>query len=112
MATVVVTLSGVRARSSTPMEADVMGASVVTGVISEIERTKVVLPTAKPPDTTILTAVGTTIPSERADATEDPLEQVDVGTSRLVLLVVDGDMTGAGQVGHQHPSDAQRKAQR
>ena len=35
--------------SSMPIDFDVMAASVVSGVISEIEPTNVVLPTAKPP---------------------------------------------------------------
>src|SRR3954463_2628943 len=110
MATVVVTLSGVRARSSTPIEADVIGASVVTGVISEIERTKVVLPTAKPPETTIFTAVGTgptASASEGSNAIEDPLEERDVRTTVLVGVLVDHDVAGAGEVGDQDARDAE-----
>ena len=57
MATVVVFLSGVCDRSSTPSLAEVMTASVVSGVISDTEPTKVVLPTPKPPATTIFTEV-------------------------------------------------------
>ena len=57
MATVVVVLSGTCDRSSTPALAAVMTASVVSGVISETDPTKVVLPTPKPPATTILTEV-------------------------------------------------------
>ena len=57
MATVVVVLSGVCVRSSTPSLAVVMTASVVSGVISETEPTNVVLPTPKPPATTIFTEV-------------------------------------------------------
>src|SRR3954452_12039123 len=102
MATVVVSLSGVRARSSTPIDADVIGASVVTGVISEMERTKVVFPTAKPPETTIFTAVATTgctaAVSEGANAIEDPLEERDVGAPGLVDVVVDHDVTSAGEI--------------
>jgi hypothetical protein len=58
MATVVVVLSGSLDRSSMPTLAEVMTASVVRGVISETAPTRVVLPTPKPPATTILTACG------------------------------------------------------
>ena len=57
MATVVVTLPGTTVRSSTPSEAAVITASVVSGAISETAPTKVVLPTPKPPATTIFTDV-------------------------------------------------------
>ena len=43
---------------STPTDAAVISASVVSGEISEIAPTVVVLPTAKPPATTILTGTG------------------------------------------------------
>lgn len=54
MATVVVVLFGTAERSSTPALADVITASVVSGMISETEPTNVVLPTPKPPAMTIL----------------------------------------------------------
>jgi hypothetical protein len=57
MATVVVVLSGTPDRSSTAPLAAVIRASVVKGVISETAPTSVVLPTPKPPATTILTDV-------------------------------------------------------
>src|ERR1700731_5178457 len=57
IATVVVDLSGTCDRSSTSVLATVITASVVSGVISETEPTKVVLPTPNPPATTILTDV-------------------------------------------------------
>ena len=57
MATVVVVLSGTCDRSSTLAAGRVIAASVVSGVISETAPTKVVLPTPKPPATTILTDV-------------------------------------------------------
>ena len=57
MATVVVVLSGTWDRSSRSVLAAVITASVVSGVISETDPTKVVLPTPKPPATTILTDV-------------------------------------------------------
>src|SRR5499425_3566152 len=57
IATVVVVLSGVWDRSSTPSLTDVITASVVSGVISDTDPTNVVLPTPNPPATTILTDV-------------------------------------------------------
>jgi hypothetical protein len=53
MATVVVDLSGVAARSSTPSDSSVTRASVRSGTISDTAPTKVVLPTPKPPEMTI-----------------------------------------------------------
>src|SRR3954453_7904803 len=88
MATVVVVLPGTALASSTPMERAVMGASVVSGVISEMASTKVVLPAAKPPATTIfrgrtasgagrrLPSSGTANGSKRLEVIEQPLEGV------------------------------------
>ena len=53
IATVVVVLPGTALTSSTPTDAVVMAASVVSGGISEMARTIVVLPTPKPPAMTI-----------------------------------------------------------
>ena len=64
-------------------------ASVVSGVISEIEPTNVVFPTAKPPAMMILTGIGTSVrfgrslrsrTSERLKAIENPFEKLDIGT--------------------------------
>src|SRR5918995_1456168 len=57
MATVVVVLPAMWLRSSMPVDALVMAASVRSGSISEIAPTKVVLPTPKPPAMTNLTEV-------------------------------------------------------
>jgi hypothetical protein len=57
MATVVVVLFGVFAKSSTPALASVITASVVRGTISETDPTKVVLPTPNPPATTIFAEI-------------------------------------------------------
>src|SRR3954452_17879751 len=82
MATVVVTLFGVAARSSTPELASVMTASVVNGTISETEPTNVVLPTPKPPATTILAeivaevAIGCGL--EPTESTQHPFHQRQV----------------------------------
>src|SRR5450759_3176587 len=87
MATVVVVLSGTCDRSSTPTLADVITASVVSGVISETDPTKVVLPTPKPPATTILTGVITVsagLPRRGCDlakSTEYPFEHVKIRAS-------------------------------
>src|SRR5699024_308339 len=54
IATVVVDLFGVPERSSTDTLASVIDASVVRGLISDTPPTSVVLPTPKPPATTIL----------------------------------------------------------
>ena len=53
----VVTLFGVADRSSTSTLASVITASVVSGTISDTEPTRVVLPTPKPPATTIFAEV-------------------------------------------------------
>lgn len=75
----VVVLSGTADRSSTSALAAVITASVVSGMISETEPTNVVLPTPKPPPTTILTEVSSASPpcgpgtwSELPKATEHP----------------------------------------
>jgi hypothetical protein len=62
MATVVVVFSGTLDRSSTSPLAAVITASVVSGVISETDPTKVVLPTPKPPAITIFTDVIAVVP--------------------------------------------------
>ncbi|CAM5540572.1 hypothetical protein SRIMM317S_01854 [Streptomyces rimosus subsp. rimosus] len=57
IATVVVVLSWTWLRSSIPAEAEVITASVRSGLISETAPTNVVLPTPKPPATTIFAEV-------------------------------------------------------
>src|SRR3954469_4863823 len=76
--------------SSIPSATLVMAASVVRGAISEMDPTKVVFPTAKPPATMILTGRGALSSSgcesadagasERLKAIEHPFEQFQVGT--------------------------------
>src|SRR5262249_51951237 len=101
IATVVVVLSGTADRSSTPAEAAVITASVVSGVISDTDPTKVVLPTPNPPATTIFTDViapaaapsgGPARPGGRglelAKSTEHPFQQVKIPAAvRVVELV-------------------------
>jgi len=57
MATVVLFLLVATPTSSTPSLTLVMAASVVSGSMSETADTKVDLPTAKPPATTIFTGI-------------------------------------------------------
>src|SRR5579875_2901229 len=114
IATVVVVLSGVCVRSSTISLAEVMTASVVSGVISDTEPTKVVLPTPKPPATTIFTdviAASVVSPAaalELAKSTEHPFEQVEVRTSMLMVGLVDPDQALHRHVRDQDPGDTER----
>src|ERR1035437_3748772 len=113
MATVVVVLSGVCDRSSRPSLAAVMTASVVSGVISDTEPTKVVLPTPKPPATTIFTdvmAASATSPGpalELPKSTENPFEQVEVRAPVRVVHLVDPDQTLDGHVGDEDACHAE-----
>src|SRR5437879_13877708 len=88
MATVVVVLSPVCVRSSMPAEADVMTASVRSGLISETAPTNVVLPTPKPPATTIFAEVVEREgpPLELTKSTEHPFEQCRVWLATGVLV--------------------------
>src|SRR5882724_2079430 len=84
MATVVVVLVDTLLVSSTPSLTLVIAASVVSGSISEIEPTKVVLPTANPPATTIFTGsgaamVGSVSASEGLETIEHPFEEAKAG---------------------------------
>ncbi|CAM2970972.1 hypothetical protein STAL104432_09660 [Streptomyces albus] len=123
MATVVVVLSAVCVRSSIPAEAEVITASVRSGLISETAPTKVVLPTPKPPATTIFAevveraVVPPTGPAlELPKSTEHPFEQchvwLTVGGRLVATGLVDGDQPGFGQVGDENPGDAERDGQK
>src|SRR5579859_4127375 len=106
MATVVVFLSGTCDRSSTSVEATVMTASVVSGVISDTEPTKVVLPAPKPPATTIftdVTAASVSAPGmalELAKSTEHPFKKVEIWPALTVVGLVNPD-----QALHRHVAD-------
>src|SRR5207248_931898 len=104
--------------SSTPSPAEVMMASVVSGVISETDPTSVVLPTPKPPAITIFAEVtrpecGRCAMSELAKSTQHPLQQFS--TDRVVVVVVERGRfvhrheTLGGHVGDQYPGDAERQ---
>src|SRR5437762_3255325 len=110
IATVVVTLPGTCRVSSTPSPAEVMIASVVSGVISETEPTSVVFPTPKPPAMTIFAdvtrpVIGRGAMSEPAKSTQHPLQQFRA--HRVVRVkrrrLVNRDHSIRGHVGDQHP---------
>src|SRR6202020_1034389 len=119
MGTVVVFWSGTCERSSTSVDATVMTASVVSGVISDTEPTKVVLPTPKPPATTIFTDViadASPPPWGRAtldltESTKHPFEQVKVGTALGVVTLVNAHEAVRTHVRDQNPRHAERHPQ-
>src|SRR5579884_2245615 len=92
IATVVVVLRGVWLKSSTPAATSVMAASVVSGSISEMEPTVVVLPTPKPPAMTSLTGSGGGA-GRSAAVTEDP-PGVGDGTESIDHPSQYGDVLG------------------
>src|SRR5687768_11904138 len=117
MATVVEVLLAAPPTSSTPRLTLVMAASVVSGSISEMDPTSVVLPTANPPATTILTgrgtavvgAVGEAVASECLKAIEHPFEKLDVrSVVRVRLRAVGVEQAFGSHVAHEHADDAER----
>src|SRR5262244_3640384 len=117
IATVVVVLSGVWDRSSTPSLTAVMTASVVSGVISETEPTNVVLPAPKPPATTILTdvtAASASTPSavlELAKSTEHPFKKAKIRPALTVIGLMNPDEALHRHVADQDTGDSKRHAQ-
>src|SRR5215218_2408390 len=122
MATVVVVLPGTALVSSTARECVVIGASVVSGVISEMASTNVVLPAAKPPATTIFSGrtprgAGRASPwgaangSKSLEVIEQPLEGVEVGPGVVDVRLGDGHQAGGHQVGDDDPGDAEVHAE-
>src|SRR6185437_3371416 len=107
IATVVVVLSWTWLRSSIPAEAEVITASVRSGLISDTAPTNVVLPTPNPPATTIFAEVVARVgPLELPKSTEHPFKQchVRLAAGRHVATgLVDGDETRLGEVGHEDP---------
>ena len=108
IATVVVGLPGTLLTSSMPAEAAVMSASVVSGLISEMLPTEVVLPTPKPPAMTSLTGSGGRRRGGRpssadcAETTDHPQERVDVGRG-VGVRQVDRQVPVGGEIPDQHP---------
>src|SRR5215472_6076603 len=117
IATVVVDLSGTCDRSSTSVLATVMTASVVSGVISETEPTKVVLPTPNPPATTIFTDVMAGASDlgwatlDLTESTKHPFEQMEVRTALRVIALVDADEPVRAHVRDEDPGHAKRQPQ-
>src|SRR5829696_6035632 len=113
MATVVVRLSGVAARSSTPTLASVITASVVSGTISDTEPTKVVLPTPNPPATTIFADVVAAVPGCRlktSEATQNPFQERDIRKLPVASHgLVHDHQPHTGHVPHQDPRHPERQ---
>src|SRR6187551_1289889 len=111
MATVVVDLAGVWARSSTPTDSLVTRASVRSGWISETDPTRVVLPTPKPPAMTILVDAAerwaAVAPLERAESTKGPFDEVTTLVERRVVGDgrLDTEVPLLDEVPHQDPDD-------
>src|SRR3982751_6502774 len=112
-ATVVDVLAGTSPVRSIWAATEVIAASVVSGRISEIEDTAVVLPTPKPPAMTIFTgtggprAPGCARGCGSADgfkSTDHPLDQVAV--VRREARPHHHDVPVRGEVGDEYPGDA------
>src|SRR5688500_5839035 len=114
IATVVVVLLLTFEVSSTPSDTLVIAASALSGSISEIEPTKVVLPTAKPPATTIFTGRGAAVSgsagaSEGLETIEHPFQQLEVGTLARVVRTVEVKKSVGHQIAGQHPGAPEGK---
>src|SRR3954465_13609444 len=117
MATVVVILPGTCRLSSTPTPAEVMIASVVSGVISETDPTSAVLPTPNPPAMTIFADVtrpeaGRCDMSEPAKSTQHPFQQFRAYRVGLIVQrsgLVHRDQAIGGHVRDDHPSHTERQ---
>src|SRR5690606_36923777 len=104
IATVVVDFVGTDARSSTPSDSLVTSASVRSGMISETEPTRVVLPTPKPPAMTIFVEVTGRVASESAESTEGPFDQLTslVARGRVGQGGLDAHLSFLDEVTQQH----------
>src|ERR1700730_11176312 len=119
IATVVVDLSGTCDGSSTSVLATVITASVVSGVISDTDPTKVVLPTPNPPATTILTDVmaggdasdlgWATL--DLTESTKHPFEQIEVRTALRIIALVNTDEPVRAHVRDENPGHAKAQSQ-
>src|SRR5262245_29758971 len=122
IATVVPVLVSTCPTLSTPRPSADLSASVRSGSISESAPTNVVLPTAKPPATTLFIATGTGRArgaaakpdccrrSESTDSIKQPLEQRDI-VRRVLSTDIDGHRVRGYQVTHEHACDADRQQQ-
>src|SRR6266567_495979 len=118
IATVVVTLPGVAPRSSIPVLASVITASVVNGMISETEPTNVVLPTPKPPATTIFAEVAARPSGVRFDlsksteSTQHPFHQHEMLRDVVVgECPVNADQALFGHVAQDNSGHTERNGQ-
>src|SRR5258708_5615334 len=111
MATVVVVFSGVAERSSTPVLAAVITASVRNGMISDTAPTKVVLPTPKPPPIMILTDISVGPASDLAKSTENPFKEPAVRLFVCGVGLVQPQQPLVGHVGDQYPGHPERQPQ-
>src|SRR5262245_13153361 len=114
IATVVVVLPATWAVSSTPREAVVRAASVVSGMISETAPTKVVLPTPNPPAITIFTGVGARSPAgglDRAESIQHPLQKSEVGAVANLRRAVHPHQPAFGHVAHQYAGNTERQVE-
>src|SRR6478609_7191643 len=106
-AAVVSTLSGVSVATSTPTPTSVIAASVVSGSISEIEPTVVVLPTPKPPAMTTLSAMGAGARSEATDTLQQSFEDADAFVELGARSRADGEGPLGGEVADEDPHHAE-----
>src|SRR5689334_6480764 len=99
-----------------PTLASVIHASVFSGGISDTEPTKVVLPTLKPPATTIFAETASCPGGGTAAGRSDgePFETIEDPSKHLAIVVVavrggmDVHRALRRQVADQHPDDAER----
>src|SRR5690606_8882348 len=119
MATVVVRFSGNMLKSSTLVDASVMSASVRNGSISLTAPTNVVLPTPKPPATTILTESASwsaCVPPDTSESTKPiphPFQHAEVsgrfrGTGVGRVWVSDPHKTLGLEIGNKHTGHSER----
>src|SRR5882757_1140185 len=115
IATVVVVLSGACVRSSIPADAEVITASVRSGLISDTAPTNVVLPTPNPPATTIFAEVVARVgPLELPKSTEHPFKQCHIWLAAcrgIATGLVDRHQSRLGQVGNEDPDHTERDGQ-
>src|SRR3954454_14971247 len=110
MATVVVVLWLPEPASSTPTDSEVIGASVVSGLISERAPTVVVLPTPNPPEMRIFTGIGGRRVFDPGGPAGPALGMVSEGSDTVDQPFDEKDVVGQGQRGRgtqQHPGGDQ-----
>src|SRR6266536_1529049 len=114
-ATVVDIFAGASPVRSISAATEVIAASVVSGLISEMDDTAVVLPTPKPPAMTIFTGAGGRAPAAGGsvygfESTNDPFDHAQI-MGVLVAGPPHDDIAELGQIRHQHACDADVEAE-